>query len=224
MPVKSSRSASRWAASRSAARNACGVCTPASEPGGRAEPSRVTTCSTATTGMAPPGSRAAARVRSKRSASASGRAASWTATTPINPPSISSASTRRACHSDACRVSPPVTISTSASPRCGARAAPSASSSPGRATTTTRRTSGIVRAVWTDHATTGRPCSGSSTLLTSAPTRAPAPAASTTTAVSPDWSVMRPQRTGQCSHPRNTPKRVVNTAALASQDTEGSRG
>ena len=151
---------------------------PAAGRAGRAAAGR----SARTVGTAPPASRAAATTCSNRLAGASGRAPSWTTTTSTSPASIRAASTSSAACSESCRVAPPGTSSTSRSPRWGPTAAVTSSSSPGRQTRTTGSTSGRPSTVSTEWASTGVPSRGSSTLLTSAPTREPLPAARITTA------------------------------------------
>ena len=126
----------------------------------------------------------AATVASNSAASASGRAASCTATTSTSPASTAARSGARPRHSEACRVGPPVDEQ-----RLLVRAA-LLLHQPAHDV----RVLGSVhdddavdvrreQAVRSDHASTGVPSSGSSTLLVVAPTRVPAPAATSTTAV-----------------------------------------
>src|SRR5690348_6929665 len=94
----------------------------------------------------------------------------------------------------------------------GVTAAATASSSPGRATSTIAAMSGTERAVTKECASTGWPPRSRSTLLTSAPTREPEPAARMTMAA----LGMAVRVVGSSFPRRYTAKRTPNTPALTS--------
>ena len=109
--------------------------------------------------------------------------------------SISAVSTRSAVPLEACRVSPRGPAAPRRLTEVRRQRSAIAPARRGR-TTTTRRTAGTASAVRTDQATTGTSSRGSRTLLTSAPTRVPEPAATTTTAASGWVSWVRPWVSG----------------------------
>ena len=158
-------------------------------------------------GSAPPCSRAAASTAANSVERASGRAPSWTATTSTSPASISAASTWSACHSEACRVAPPVTSSASRSPSTRRDRVPDGGllAGAGHQHEPAYVVDGERRAHRPgEHRRCRR--AGSSTLLVSAPTRLPEPAARITTAAGTGQCVVR-RRFTRSLHGGAAPKR-----------------